>query len=517
SQDYINLTFNAQDWLDKPHLQFIITALFYKYLGVHVYSYILPGFLFNLLGARYTYLLAKKMYQSKEVGLFASLFYLTSVHLMLSSIDVRQEAFLLGEIMPACYYWFLYQEDGGSNKMHNLLLGAFFSALAVMTKGIFVLILIFSGVFFKYLYAKKLRQFFCIKWLLALILIFIFILPELFALYWQFDMHPEKLVFGRYGVSGLKFFFIDSQFGRFFNNGPISVNNNGALAHYFYYIHTLLCAVLPWTPLFLIALWNVATTFRISTDIPENKQVKLNYVYLLGSIIPILILFSLTRFQLDHYTNIIIPFICILCADWIYNKATRLNQHFVLYIEIFLSFILVIAVFILTVLILTGMAFYLSFGASAIVVIALVVLNNNYNLTKAVVYPVLAILLVFVFCMLVNGTIYGRYDIGYQITRDINIQKNIPIVDYKINSSSLEFNAKNTYLRIDNEPNLLSVRRPFYLVVSRDNWNQLKDYFLGAEVIKKSAWIREEKFIPTLINKNNKKNNIIDVYTVKIQ
>ena len=34
----------------------------------------------------------------------------------------------------------------------------------------------------------------------------IFILPELYCLYAQFDAHPEKMVFGQTGVSGLNFF-----------------------------------------------------------------------------------------------------------------------------------------------------------------------------------------------------------------------------------------------------------------------------------------------------------------------
>ena len=46
NNEFMNLTFNYQGWLDKPHLQFWITALSYKLFGVHVFSYILPGFIF---------------------------------------------------------------------------------------------------------------------------------------------------------------------------------------------------------------------------------------------------------------------------------------------------------------------------------------------------------------------------------------------------------------------------------------------------------------------------------------
>jgi len=121
SNDWLNLTFADKDWLDKPHLPFWLTAVSYKVFGVSAFAYILPGFLFNLLGAYYTFLLAKYLY-NKEVGLLASLFYLTAIHILLSSIDVRAEAFLLGEIMPACYYWLRYNDnDGISYKYINLM------------------------------------------------------------------------------------------------------------------------------------------------------------------------------------------------------------------------------------------------------------------------------------------------------------------------------------------------------------------------------------------------------------
>jgi hypothetical protein len=66
-----------------------------------------------------------------------------------------------------------------------------------------------------------LKDNFNVKWLLVFILTFIFIIPEIYAVYNQFDLHPEKVVFGKKNVSGMKFLFWDSQFGRFFNNGPI--------------------------------------------------------------------------------------------------------------------------------------------------------------------------------------------------------------------------------------------------------------------------------------------------------
>lgn len=67
------------------------------------------------------------------------------------------------------------------------------------------------------------------------IILLIFISPELICLYIQFDSHPEKIVFGNTHVSGIRFFFWDSQFGRFFNTGPIK----GKGDPFFLYAHVI--------------------------------------------------------------------------------------------------------------------------------------------------------------------------------------------------------------------------------------------------------------------------------------
>ena len=51
NQDWVNLILDGQDWLDKPHFPFWLTALFFKLFGVSALTYNLPGFLFHVLGA----------------------------------------------------------------------------------------------------------------------------------------------------------------------------------------------------------------------------------------------------------------------------------------------------------------------------------------------------------------------------------------------------------------------------------------------------------------------------------
>ena len=366
SDNLINLTYAHLDWLDKPHFPFWLTVLSYKIFGINAFAYILPGFIFYLLGGWYTYLLANNMYD-KQVGLLSVVIYFSSLHLMTSSIDIRAEAYLVGLIVPACYYWYKYYNEKNYFSA-NVFLGSIFTALSIMTKGLFVIIPIFSGIICIWLFNKDTKNFKPIKFLLAIILILLMITPELISLYLQFDLHPDKIIYGHNNVSGLKFFFWDSQFGRFFNSGPIVTKHVDYFAHYMYFFHTLLWSILPWTFIFIVAIYNIIKDLRFSSDVIDINQQKKNYIFLLGSIIPIFIVFSITNFQLDHYTNIIIPFVCVICSVWLCKKATRVISHPVFYYQTIMSYLITIIVMIFSMLFLTDIIF-LIFIISAILLL----------------------------------------------------------------------------------------------------------------------------------------------------
>ena len=57
--------------------------------------------------------------------------------------------------------------------------------------------------------------------------------PELYALYMQFELLPQKNIFGNTQTSGIRFFLWDSLFGRFVNNGSIKSDREP-----FFFVHT---------------------------------------------------------------------------------------------------------------------------------------------------------------------------------------------------------------------------------------------------------------------------------------
>ena len=81
--DFVQLFYHGADWLDKPHFPFWITALSFKLFGFSTWAYKLPGILFMMMGARYTWLLAKTLY-NKDIAIWSVLILLTAQHIVLS-------------------------------------------------------------------------------------------------------------------------------------------------------------------------------------------------------------------------------------------------------------------------------------------------------------------------------------------------------------------------------------------------------------------------------------------------
>ncbi|SDF62833.1 4-amino-4-deoxy-L-arabinose transferase [Mucilaginibacter pineti] len=314
--NYTDLFAWGTDWLDKPHFPFWVTALFFKCFGISTWAYKLPGILFMMMGVTYTYHFAKNLY-NKQIALWAVLILLTAQHIILSNNDVRAEPYLTGLIIAAVYHF--YKTYTG-NSFLQLVLACLFTACALMTKGMFALITIGGSIIGHLIITRQWKQLFHWRWLLAAVLIFVFILPEIWCLYQQFDLRPEKVVFGRTGVSGIKFFFWDSQFGRFFNTGPIKGHGDPT-----FFIHTSLWAFLPWSLLLFAAIFQFVKK--------GIKNVQAQEWYCIGGSMLTFLLFSASKFQLPHYLNIVFPFFAIITAQYLYNlklpasvKAVRITQ-----------------------------------------------------------------------------------------------------------------------------------------------------------------------------------------------
>ncbi|HXB96397.1 MAG TPA: hypothetical protein VNU70_14595, partial [Puia sp.] len=223
----------------------------------------------------------------------------------------------------------------------HLVAGSLLAGCACMTKGPFVVITIGAGFILDWILRKEWEQFRNIRWYLAIVLTALFTLPELYCLYVQFDLHPEKLVFGRTGVSGIRFFFWDSQFGRFFNTGPIKGSGDP-----FFYFHTLLWAFLPWSLLLYAAMVQKCRRGGERADGSARRRIPGDWICLGGALASFAV-FSLSRFQLPHYLNILFPFFSILTANYLYGIRRPRGQKVIRVIQESINLLLPVLVLLL--------------------------------------------------------------------------------------------------------------------------------------------------------------------------
>ncbi len=295
--DYLNLRLRGEDWLDKPHFQFWITALSYTVFGINDFAYRFPSLLFFLLGVYYTYLFGKKYYDL-ATGYLSALLLMTSLHLIISTSDVRAELILLGLTMMAFYHAIGYLQQ---QHWQDFVLACFAMGCLIMTKGIFTVIPIAGAVVLSFLFAGNWKSLLRLDWFLMIALSFFFTLPSIWAYYVQFDLHPEKEIFGQKNVSGVYFFLWDSQFGRFLNTGPYQ--GQGELL---FFVHTLLWAYAPWALVAYFALYGKLKAILQKKDTYEN--------YTFYGFLSMFVIFSLSKFQLPHYLNPILPLLSVVVA-----------------------------------------------------------------------------------------------------------------------------------------------------------------------------------------------------------
>lgn len=355
SGDYVNLYVEGSDWLDKPHFPFWITAFSFKLLGINSFAYKFPGLLFWLAGAYYTYAFANKVY-NRQTAQWAMLIYISVEHLILSNNDVRAEPYLTGLMIGTAYHYYLAYRG---NKWKHYIAGSLLLAFAIMTKGIFIACMVMAGFVVHWAIKKEWKQLLNYRWWVSMVLVLIFIMPELITLYLQFDKHPEKLVFGQHNVSGIRFFFWDSQFGRFFNTGPIKGSGTKL-----FYVHTLIWAFLPWSIILFVLVGSYIKNYKTAFTSSGN--------YICSGIsIAGFLVFSLSRFQLPHYLNILYPFFAIIVAHWLYNLKNKTLLKTITYSQNILFYLLLVACI--------GLAFFVGLPYKIPAIILLAVLAFALN------------------------------------------------------------------------------------------------------------------------------------------
>jgi 4-amino-4-deoxy-L-arabinose transferase-like glycosyltransferase len=307
--NWLQLQYRHLDYLDKPPLLFWSSAASFALLGLHNWAYKLPSLLVAGGGVYATYRFSLLFY-TRATARNAAFILASCVGAVLMCNDVRTDAMLMG--LTACAVW-QSAEHVVSGRVKPLLCAGLFAGLAMLAKGPIGLIAPGFAVGTHLMLHRDWRRLLNARWLLGLTVTVIVLLPMCWGLHQQFDLHPEKVVNGHTGVSGLMFYFWEQSFGRI--TGASVWKNNTTL---FTFFHVYLWVFLPWPLLFAGALWrrfrDVAHShFRLDGS---------DEAYSFGAFVLTFVALSLSHYRLPHYIFVTLPWASILTARWLATPGT---------------------------------------------------------------------------------------------------------------------------------------------------------------------------------------------------
>jgi 4-amino-4-deoxy-L-arabinose transferase-like glycosyltransferase len=499
--DWINLFGDGHDWLDKPHFPFWMAAISYKLLGINSFAYKLPAFIFWLAGIWYTYVTARDLYND-SVARISVLLYSVALHSTLANFDVRAEPYLTTCIIASV--WHMLSAYRNESWKH-IVAAAFFAACAIMTKGIFVLATIGGGWVIFWIITRQWKQFVNYKWWIMAVLCLVFIVPELYSLYVQFDMHPEKVVFGRTNVSGIRFFFWDSQFGRFFNTGPIKGSGNKL-----FFLHTTLWAFLPWSAGLVAGI-----IYLIGYD--RNREPLRWIIY--GSALVTFVLFSLSQFQLPHYIVIIFPYLSVITAYFIYQQAGHVQLKQLVKVQT--ALVLLLGATILWLLYITG----IKHAITAATITLLLMLAGSVIKFKRRLFMLLfkgyaAAAMMYVFLFFFFYPFLLEYQSGRKAAELVsNNRKDVPAAAYGTFSYTFEFYTPGdvTLLRDPAQLQYFLDKKPAYLFTSAALGDSLIQSGVKATILGKPEYYRITKLKIGFLNSAKRKEMLETRYLLYIQ
>jgi len=303
SGNWLQVQHRHADYLDKPPLLFWSSALSFALFGLHNWAYKLPSFLGAAAGVYATWRFCLLFYP-RQTARSAAFILAASMGVLLMGNDVRTDTLLLG--MTACAVWrvaVLYESARPS--FFGVFWVGLFVGLAMLAKGPIGLIVPIFAVGTHLMLRRDWARLLEWRWLLALAVAVVVLAPMCWGLYQQFDLHPEKNVNGRTGVSGLYFYFWEQSFGRI--TGENVWKNDTSP---FYFLHVYLWAFLPWPLLLIAALWRrFGELFRQKFSLPSGDE-----TFTIGAFTLAFVALSMSKYKLPHYIFVTLPWAAVLVA-----------------------------------------------------------------------------------------------------------------------------------------------------------------------------------------------------------
>jgi 4-amino-4-deoxy-L-arabinose transferase-like glycosyltransferase len=313
--DWLNLTVAGEPYDQKPPLMFWTSAIFFSLFGISDVVFHLSIFIFSIIGIISTYKLGTLLY-SREVGTLSAIFWAGSIAYIFFHNDAHTDTVLSSMVVLAIWQYANFFEKRNQLSFYA---GLFATGLAMLAKGPVGMAIPAFAVGTHLILNRRWKDIIHIRWLWALPIIGLCILPALAGLYNQF------------GTKGIIFYFWTNNMGR------ITGTYAGSNTDIFFYLHTALYMLAPFTLFAFVAIFRRSIfTFK---DI--KKQTYGNELYTLGGIVPFILILSVAKAKYPHYLLSIIPLIMILAAHFALeserNEISKKLKHSINAINYFIA------------------------------------------------------------------------------------------------------------------------------------------------------------------------------------
>ncbi len=328
--DWLHFLDSGTPYLDKPPLLFWLNGISYTIFGVNEIAYRLPSLLMWCLGVWAVYNFGKRWYNTK-VGYGAALIMASSQGAFLMIQDVRCDTLLCAFVAVALWQISIvihriHEKVPFSKRIFPVFWSAVALGCAMLSKGPIGAIVPMLAVASYVVLNRQWSLIFKIDWAVMVVLAAIMLMPMLYGLYTQYDMHPELVVNGQKNVSGVWFFLWTQSFGRITGE---SVWANGL--GYDFFFHTILWAFMPWSIVLYIAVYQrfrdlylfLKDNFFSQNEDALTAKPTYEWLSLGGFVLPFLAL-SLSHYKLPHYIYVTFPMASILVAVY-YRKLVEEN------------------------------------------------------------------------------------------------------------------------------------------------------------------------------------------------
>lgn len=188
--EYFTFTERGIDYLDKPPFVFWMVMFSFKIFGITTFTYKIPSLIFTGVSLLYTYRFSFHYY-GKEVAKMATGIAVVSAGVFWMNNDAKTDVFIMASVIASVYHLKLLFEKG---RLKDALLSGLFVGIGMLSKGPMGLVFPAVIVGVDLLFKKNLKQLLNWRLVIVLLIVSICLLPMVLSLYWQFDIHPEKIV-----------------------------------------------------------------------------------------------------------------------------------------------------------------------------------------------------------------------------------------------------------------------------------------------------------------------------------